>query len=278
MKSSKPFEEAEQDVLEDAADAFTAEALDRGDVIDATPVARTERGKGKRKAIVIVLGVAAVAAVAAGALMKYSPTPEPSPLLAELEAMDAPASGSPPAETAQTDPAPAERALAGAAHGAYEAENPAPGPAVAVDAATGVPVITANPPASAQPASAQPASAQPAPASPLPAETASVAAALSAAPASAGPLSVSPIPESPASADSVAALAAAEKEINRLKLEVDTLRKAAQPRAASAATRIQVVEVLNDGVVLRGPDGRTVIAPSGSSVVAAGSRVTEGSR
>lgn len=74
-----------------------------------------------------------------------------------------------------------------------------------------------------------------------------------------------------------AKLALANAEIDRLKSDLETARRQTV-RPVPVATRIQVVEVLQDGVVLKGPDGKTVIAPSGAAVVAEGSRVREGSR
>lgn len=246
------FNALEDEVMRRASDAFMAQAGASAPVLDVepeTPKAAKPKPapKSKKNIVLIVGGVVAAAVIAGVALTSAGDDPPPSPLMAEIEAAsrNLPPPAPDPVSAANESPeAPAaaeapEQAPAGQAEPAPAAEAAAPEVLIATPADAATP-----PPAPVGAANSAPA----------PAPVAEAAA----------PAVAPPVP-APSAAPPVAV---DTEEVASLRAKVRALES-----AAVAPTRIEVAEVLEDGVVLRDAAGRTVVVPQGGEVTARSGRV-----
>ncbi|MBT9165416.1 MAG: hypothetical protein DDT25_00061 [Chloroflexi bacterium] len=259
MKSNDAIGSVEQDVLQDATDDFMNAAMKGGSVLDVKPVPPREKkgkwdaSKGKKLAFagiaVLAVGLAVIGIMAGGA--GSVPSSPPAALVAaEADDVDA-------TERVASPPAPEPQAVPEFFPSATVAQEVGP-PEVGLLAADNSVPVSGSAPEPVAVVAAEPASMPVGAGAPAPAQE-------PAAPVPAVLLSAVPVPMESLPADTA--------EIARLKSEIAALRRAT-PRPVPP-TRIEVEAVLEDGVVLRAPDGRTIIVPAGSGLTAANGRIEE---
>jgi hypothetical protein len=248
----------EDEVMRRASDEFMAQVGGSAPVLDVQPetpkASRVKPApKSKKNIVLIVGGVVAAAVIAGVALTSGSDEPPPSPLMAEIEAASRNLPAQPPEETPPPAAAPQvsepEPAVA-ASEAPAQSEPLAPS---APSEGAGSTLVATPAELALNPSVAPPTEALP---------TGDTSPAQQPAAVAASPAAPPPVvaPPAPPAADSA--------EVINLRAKVRALES-----AAVATTRIEVAEVLEDGVVLRDAAGRTVVVPQGGEVTARSGRV-----
>lgn len=227
----------EQEVMRNAAADFMAQAGASAPVIDVEPEPRPRRatkpGGSAKKKVTFAVGLILIAGVMAGAAILGGRKETPASPL--LAEIDA-ASKQMPARN--EEPAPAESVPA-------DASDAPAAPPVAEDSAVPPPALVGGG----------------SPHEPVPAEEPPV-------PAEEPVVVIKPDPALLAEIDQPRVSAADIAELESLRQKVRSLEQ-----TALRPTTIEVAEVLEDGVVLRDAQGRTVVVPQGGQIKAHSGRV-----